>query len=178
MNWETIIRHYHLHHHPNKQEEFNQFRRQPSLEAAIIAATGAKDAEGKHYSHQNKIRKDAYPKARRLLLERLNELQNCKSFHELWLLIKETFEPVFGLGPLYIYDISLRIGAFLNLLPDRVYLHSGTDKGAKAFGITSRHREWIEAEELPRPLRELPPHEVEDILCIYKDRAESPKGCA
>jgi hypothetical protein len=178
MNWETIIRDYHSQHHTDKQKELNQFRKQTLLEAVVVSATRAKDEDGKHYSHQNKIRREAYPVAKRLLLERLDELQDCKSFHELWLLIKETFEPVSGLGELYIYDISLRIGAFLKLLPDRVYLHRGTRTGAKAFGIVSRNREWIEAEELPRPLRELPSHEVEDILCIYKDETESPKGCS
>jgi hypothetical protein len=115
--------------------------------------------------------------ANRLLLEKHDVLQRCTTFHELWQRIRIILGAVTGLGELYIYDTALRIGAHLNLLPDRVYLHAGTRTGAKAFGIVSRHEEWIEVGELPSPLRELPPHEVEDILCIYKDKANPTKVC-
>jgi hypothetical protein len=178
MNWETIIRHYNSHHRPNKPEELNWFRRQPSLEAAINVAARAVDDRGKRFSHQYRIKRRAIQEANRLLLERHDELQRCKSFHELWQRVRRILEPVPGLGELYIYDTSLRVGAYLNLLPDRVYLHAGTRTGAKAFGIVSRNEEWIEVAELPGILRELPPHEVEDILCIYKDKAITAKGCA
>jgi hypothetical protein len=184
MNWETIIRHYNSHHRSNKQKEFQWFRRQPSLEAAISVAAKA-EAEpkagkerGLRYSHQHRITRKALQQADRLLLESHDELQQCKCFHELWLLLKNILEAVDGLGELYIYDTSLRIGAYLNLHPDRVYLHAGTSKGAKAFGIVSRHKEWIDLGELPNILRELPADEIEDILCIYKDKAVSSKGSA
>jgi hypothetical protein len=104
--------------------------------------------------------------------ENHDDLQKCKSFHELWQLIRKILGTVTGLGELYIYDTALRIGAYLNILPERVYLHAGTRTGAKAFGITSRHTEWLDVDELPAPLKELPPHEVEDILCIYKGDAK------
>jgi hypothetical protein len=178
MNWETIIRHYNSNHRPHKEEELDCFRRQPSLEAAIILAARAKDNQGKHFSHQNKIPREAYPEARRLLLEHFDEVQKCKSFHELWMLLKEILEPVHGLGELYIYDTAVRIGAHLNLLPDRVYLHRGTRDGAKAFGFVTKKKEWLNLDELPKPLGELPAHEIEDILCIYKDKALPAKGCS
>jgi hypothetical protein len=178
MNWETIIRHYKLHHAHNEESEINCFRRQPSLEAAIDLAARAKDDQGNHYSHQNKIPRTAYPEARRRLLEHHDEIQRCKSFHELWLLLKEILEPIPGIGELYIYDTAFRIGAYLNLLPDRVYLHRGTRDGAKAFGFVTKNKEWLMLDELPKPLRDLPANEVEDILCIYKGKALSAKGCA
>ena len=178
MNLEAIVRHYITNYRPHKQTELNWCRRQPSLESAIKIAAKAEDHRGKRYSHQFRITRKAMQEASRILLEKHDVLQRCKSFHELWQRIKIFLGPVTGLGELYVYDTALRIGAFLNLLPDRVYLHAGTRTGAKAFGIVSRHEEWIEVEELPSPLRELLPHEVEDILCIYKDKGESPKGCA
>jgi hypothetical protein len=178
MNWDTILRHYNSNHRPHKLDEFNWFRRQPSLEAAISVATRAVDERGKRYSHQYRVTRKAILEANRLLLENHDELQSCKSFHELWQRIRLMLGPVKGLGELYIYDTALRIGAYLNLLPDRVYLHAGTRTGANAFGIVPRHEEWIEVGELPSILRELPPHEIEDILCIYKDKALSSKGCA
>jgi hypothetical protein len=178
MNLEAIVRHYISPWRPYKQRELNWFRRQPSLEAAISVAAKAEDERGKRYSHQYRITRKAMQEANRLLLEKHDVLQRCKSFHELWQRIRIILGPVTGLGELYIYDTSLRIGAYLNLLPDRVYLHAGTRTGAKAFGIVSRNEEWIEVAELPGLLRELPPHEVEDILCIYKDKAVTAKGCA
>ncbi len=178
MNLEAIVRHYITNYRPHKQTELNWFRRQPSLESAIKMAAKAEDHRGKRYSHQSRITQKAMQEASRLLLEKHDVLQRCKSFHELWQRIRIFLSLVTGIGELYVYDTALRIGVFLNLLPDRVYLHAGTRAGAKAFGIASRNEEWIEVEELPRPLRELPPHEVEDILCIYKDRGAPPKGCA
>ena len=147
MNWETIIRHYNSHHRSNKKTELNWFRRQPSLEAAIKTAAKAEmepkpgKERGLRYSHQYRILRTAIPEAKRLLLEIHDDLQRCKSFHELWLLIKKTLEPVRGINELYIYDTALRIGAYLNLLPDRMYLHRGTRDGARAFGFVTRKRD-------------------------------------
>lgn len=178
MNLEAIVRHYISHYRPHKQTELNWFRRQSLLEAAINVAAKAENERGLRYSHQNRITRKAIQEANKLLLEKHDVLQRCKSFHELWQRIRIILETVKGLGELYIYDTALRIGAYLNLLPDRVYLHAGTRTGANAFGIVSRHTEWIDVDELPSILRELPPHEVEDILCIYKDKAMPAKGCA
>jgi len=54
MNWKIIIRHYKSNHRPRKENEFNWFRRQSSIESAIINATEAKGERGKQYSHQRK----------------------------------------------------------------------------------------------------------------------------
>lgn len=181
MSWETIIRAYKLRNRPHKQTELNWFRRQPSLEAAISVAAKAETEprdgkeRGLRYSHQRRITRKAIQEANRLLLETHDELQTCKSFHELWVLIRKTLEPAVGIGELYIYDTALRIGAYLNLLPDRVYLHAGTRAGANAFGFVTKQKEWLNLDELPNILRELLAHEVEDILCIYKDKAVSSK---
>ncbi|MBI1997211.1 MAG: hypothetical protein HYW03_03845 [Deltaproteobacteria bacterium] len=67
-----------------------------------------------------------------------------------------------------VYDTALRIGARLGLEPERVYIHSGTRVGARRLGLDWRAK-WIEPKDLPKPLRSLPPWQVEDILCIYKD---------
>ena len=184
MNWETIIRSYRLKNRSHKQKELDWFRRQTSLEAAINVAAKAEDepkAENKRglrYPHQRRIIRQAIPEANRLLLEKHDELQRCKSFHELWLLIGKTLEPVRGIRELYVYDTALRIGAYLNLLPNRVYLHRGTRDGAKKFGFVTKKNEWLNIDELPDILRELPADEIEDILCIYKNKAMSSKGCA
>jgi len=50
-------------------------------------------------------------------------------------LIDTALEPIPGLGELYVYDTTLRIGAKLNLFPDKVYLHAGTRLRERALGL-------------------------------------------
>ncbi len=47
MDWKIIIRHYKSNHRPRKDNEHDWFRRQSSIESAIIIATEAKDERGK-----------------------------------------------------------------------------------------------------------------------------------
>lgn len=74
---------------------------------------------------------------------------------------------VSGSDELYVYDTTLRIGAKLGLLPKKVYLHAGTRVGAKALGFDGNAR-TLEISVLPKELRQLEPHEIEDALCIFK----------
>jgi hypothetical protein len=177
MDWETIIRHYRLNFTRKGEAELDWFRRQPSFETAIVVAARATDHRGKRFNHQIKIPRAALPEAERLLLEQANVLRACRSFHELWLLIKQTLQHVRGLGELYFYDTALRIGAFLNLAPERVYMHRGTRQGAKRFGFMRGNREWLNISEFPQSLRELSAQEIEDILCIYKDETLATRAC-
>lgn len=176
MRLEAIIRSYKLKNRPNKQKEINWFCQQTSLETAISLATEAKDENDKQYSHQWRIPKVAISKANKLLLKKHNALQKCKSFHELWLLIRENLMPIHGINELYIYDTALRIGAYLNIFPDKVYIQRGSLEGAKAFGFITKKKEWLNLDELPKVLRDLPAHEIEDLLCIYKNK-KLPRSC-
>jgi hypothetical protein len=116
------------------------------------------------------IGKNAIREAKTVLLENADDIEKSKSFHHLWLLIRDLISPVSGNADLYIYDAALRIGAFLNFLPDKVYLHAGTRRGAKVINHPEWKNDWIEIENLPKELNELPADEIEDILCIYKDK--------
>jgi hypothetical protein len=102
-----------------------------------------------------------------------DDLRRCSTFHELWGLVRDNLKPIPGIGELYIYDAALRVGAYLRLTPERVYLHAGTRIGARTSGLLPRargRREWLESNELPAPLRDLPPSDVENLLCIYEGR--------
>jgi len=166
--WAAIIRHYQSRYRPKSEREIAWFRRQPSLEAAVSTAARAVDEQGRRFAHQRRIKLDAIQEAQREMLEACSELSSCRTFHELWNLLSGILLPVAGIGELYIYDTAFRIGAHLNLLPDRVYLHAGVRKGAIGLGIPPQSNQWLLMRELPPALRGLPPHEVEDILCIYK----------
>jgi hypothetical protein len=75
--------------------------------------------------------------------------------------------PRAGLGELYFYDTALRIGAKLGVLPQAVYLHAGTRAGATTLGLIVDGSVLLKS-ELPELPQKLQPHEVEDVLCIYK----------
>lgn len=74
-----------------------------------------------------------------------------------------------GIGELTVYDTALRIGAKLGLLPKKVYLHAGTRAGARALGLNWKATS-LAVRELPSELLTLTPHEIEDCLCIFKDK--------
>jgi hypothetical protein len=178
MNWNTIVRHYAINFRDGEEGQQDWFRRQPSLEEAVIVAARAVDCRGKRFRHQTRIKRTALAEAERTLLENLDGLRDSASFHELWLQIKRALSHIVGLGELYVYDTALRIGAYRNLSPDRVYLHAGTRTGAKRFGFNTADREWLDVSMLPSPLRDLRAEEIEDILCIYKDETLSAaKSC-
>jgi hypothetical protein len=67
-----------------------------------------------------------------------------------------------------IYDTAHRIGSKLRLSPECVYLHAGTAEGARFLGIDTKE-EFIPKVSLPIELQKLEPHEIEDLLCIYKE---------
>ena len=71
---------------------------------------------------------------------------------------------IHGIGELAVYDIACRIGAFLGLSPERVYLHAGTREGARALGLRGAS---VRKMDLPRAFGRLSPGEIEDCLCIY-----------
>src|SRR5262249_18507831 len=114
------------------------------------------------------IRRGALPEARAALLAMLPRLRSCTNFDELLTLVEAVLDPIAGVGEMYAYDSALRIGAKLGRLPTKVYLHRGTREGARRLGLPSQARA-LNLDAFPEPLRDLPPHELEDILCIYKD---------
>jgi len=152
---------------PGMERELKWFREQPNLKAAIECAAFAINCKGKKCPHQCRIKKVALENGKNALLMNSKEINQVKSFHDLFLLIKGLCKPISGLGELYVYDTSLRIGAWLNLLPTKVYLHAGTRAGARALGFDIKKVEAIEVSEMPKAFQKLKPHELEDVLCIY-----------
>lgn len=62
------------------------------------------------------------------------------------------------------YDVAFRIGSFLGIEPDLVYLHAGTCKGARLLGVRGK---VARVDEFPDALRRLEPWQLEDFLCRY-----------
>ena len=149
------------------EKELEFFRARHSIESAIHHAATATDEDGCCFDHQFRILRAARPQAEVALTLAKSRLKACKAFHELHTLMDDVLRPIFGLGDLYIYDAALRIGAFLGLSPEFVYLHAGTREGARALGL-GRGRAYLEMRELPPPIRALSADEAESFICIYK----------
>ena len=74
--------------------------------------------------------------------------------------------PIRGLGAVWIYDTALAIGIALRLSPDAIYLHAGTAKGARLFGVRGecwRSKEWPAAFHASS----MSADDLESFLCGY-----------
>lgn len=144
----------------------DRFRRAASLQDAVAMATASTDERGKRHPHQRRI-----PGASLKVMHRrvsALDLLRLKSFDDLHEAILNATASIRMIGPLTVYDVATRIGAYLKLAPKHVYLHAGTRVGAKALGLGTGSR--IEHADLPPEFGLLTPAECEDVLCIYKDQ--------
>ena len=168
----AIVRAYVLRIRPRAQAEIDWFAHQPSLDAAIETAALAVNSRGKRYSHQRRLKRAALRQALHVLLDRSEEIERTREFDELFALIGAVAKPIPGIGELYVYDTSLRIGAKLDLFPTGVYLHAGTRLGARALELDDSATK-LKVSALPKELRILEPHELEDVSCIFKDELKT-----
>lgn len=139
-----------------------------SLPVAIEYAALYKLADGHRHPHSYRRQLPALEEAYRRLRAIPGEMRKCSSFEALHDLIEREIGGIDDIGPLTVYDVATRIGAHLQLEPEKVYLHSGTREGARALGLGAR-RKTLEPADLPVELRRLSAREIEDCLCIYKD---------
>jgi hypothetical protein len=167
--WKEILRDYDARHCCGCDEQIEWFRSQPSLRKAIEVAARATDSRGRRYDHQFRIRRDSIAHATAALIAIERQIAGVKSFDDLLDLITAQLREVAGIGELYEYDTAFRIGARLNIFPARVHLHSGTRVGARRLNLPYQ-KDALEMHEVPMEIRHRKPHEIEDILCIYKDR--------
>jgi hypothetical protein len=151
-------------------KELHYYRNQPSLIKAIEVAALAKTHDGKKHDHQCRIPVGVLKQAQIVLVSIADELRACKTFSELYDRVALEIGKIKGIGKLTIYDTAHRIGAYLGLEPEFVYVHAGVKKGAKALGF--KGRSIILKEELPKEFDKLKPYEIEDCLCIYADNLE------
>lgn len=151
--------------HAKEEVEFFQRRR---FKEAITYAALCLLPNGKRHPHQYRVPRSALAEGERNLQACSSEIVRCRSFPELHEIVARELRDIYRIGVLTVYDVASRIGAHLNIEPDRVYLHAGTAEGARALGLEYR-RESVALDELPLPFQRLRPREAEDCLCIFKD---------
>ena len=164
-----LVDYYIEHFRPMAQRELDHFKKQDSHTNAIIKAANAINSKGKRYSHQYRIRRSAIQEVENRLLDNIETINKCICFFDLHELLNHLIRDIYGIGELFVYDTSLRVGSYLGFLPNKIYMHAGTRAGAKQLGIDHK-KDFITKEKLPDELQKLRPHEIEDFLCIFKDK--------
>jgi hypothetical protein len=168
VDLKAVVEHYKRRYRARANAELDSFRAEPSLEMAVCRAGLVEEPDGTRYDHQRRRTPDELRRGVRNLLRDIAKLEVAVNFGQLIETVHASVGHLRGLDELYIYDVSLHIGAYKGTLPTRVYLHAGTRKGALALGLDAKKRKALDMFEIPEPLRELEPYEVEDVLCIYK----------
>jgi hypothetical protein len=161
-----VVRDYRDHYQENSCEEHGFYATQNSLQRVVELAGLAKTVDEKRHPHQRRLSADALRRGQSKLVR--CKFNACQSFDELIKMVKDAIGDVDGIGALMVYDTACRIGAFLRLEPERIYLHAGTRNGANAIGLGHGH-DFLELDELPIEFHSLRAAEIEDCLCIYKD---------
>jgi len=163
---------------PRLAEYLNYFQKLNSLNNAIRFACHGK--EGKIHGHQHLVGKYGLEQARKSLQQHADEIESSHSFDELLTCVENCTKSAYRFGVLAVYDTSLRLGAYLDLWPEVVYLHAGAKKGCKALGIETIGG-TVAMNKLPKALQVLKPYQAEDFLCIFKDQLagqnRKAKGC-
>jgi hypothetical protein len=184
--WDDLISHYKENYQTNADVEKLWFSQADDLEDAIkkavrsefdIIISRSPDVIYYMASHQTRIGRENLRKATGYFLESTKLYASCKTFSELISITETVSTPKkLRIGPLTRYDISSRIAGYLRLKIDDVYLHAGTKIGARKLGIKAKKK--ISRDELVAHFPQLRCFDAEDIenfLCIYKDRLPPPK---
>lgn len=170
-NLSVLIKEYQREHRPRLIALLEGFRQLDSLRTAISTAARGLTPDRRRHPHQRRLTSGVLKEASRRLLRHISEIEACRSHDELHKIVEQHTFDLKGFGELARYDTSLRIGAYMNLLPTKVHLHAGTRTGAQAFGFG--HYDSLDSSAIPQPLRKLKPYEIEDFLCLFKGRLKN-----
>lgn len=166
---DAIVRHYRDYYSDEVRDEMSYFGDTTlDLSAAITRACESKSAEGKLCSHQRRVGHAILATTVLPLQREASKLQACSSFEELHGVIETSILSLNRVGRLTVYDIAQRIGWYLGLSPEHVYLHAGVRAGARALGLNATASR-LERTQFPIQLQQLSAAELEDVLCLYKD---------
>jgi hypothetical protein len=172
--FDTIVRQYKAMRNKYPDQHVDYCIQQKTLADAIEVSAKAINDQNKIHNHQRRVgRANLNFFAGQLKLKEV-EIKRSKTFDELL----STIEAVKcdRIAELTHYDTATRIGAYLDLFPDRIYLHTGTKIGAKYLLGDLKGRKFITIDELPKDFLkfDLTASEFEDILCIFKDDFKQP----
>lgn len=135
--------------------------------ACLFLVPSANNIEkGVLHGHQRRVGYARLNQVAGLLIQSAKSIEKSKNFEELHNLVQRLIE-LPRIGPLTIYDISERLGWYLNISPENVYLHAGVIAGVKAIGLTP-NSQTLPKSAFPASFQELAPMDIETLLCVYK----------
>jgi hypothetical protein len=146
---------------PSLVAELEFYARQYSLEEVILVATE------KGHPHLNRISPEALKTTRGRLLRSAKLRGEFADFDQLYATVEGEMGKICGIGLLTTYDTAHRIGAYLGLKPQKVYLQTGAKKGAQILGV-GRGKRKVEKQAFPKEIQLLEPQFIEDFLCICR----------
>ena len=172
--FDTIARQYKAMRKKYPDRHIDYCVQQKTLADAIEVAAKAIDDQNKIHSHQRRVGREKLNFFADQLKLKEADIKQAKTFDELL----STIEAVKcdRIADLTHYDTATRIGAYLDLFPDKIYLHTGTRVGAKYLLGNLNGRKFISIGELPKDFlkHDLTASEFEDILCIFMDDFKQP----
>jgi hypothetical protein len=140
-----------------------------SLFSAIKRACAGVDVDGIKSRHDQYLRPSAVEDLQRNLIEHMDGLRLATSFDALHDRIR-SLRPK-GIGDLKVFDVTMRLGAYLNIDIDRsdyVYLHRGALVGWQALTGQRARPYRVPFDSVPAALQVLPHYMVEDFFCEYR----------
>ncbi|MEU9117515.1 hypothetical protein AB0D04_38740 [Streptomyces sp. NPDC048483] len=151
--------------------ELDAFRRLETLREVVEYAGFGRIPPGSKHSHMRRRNDERTLRpCQETLLAHLDDLQEAATFKDLHNTVARLIGYIWDAGSLTIYDMARWIGAWLGLEPKEIYLHQGTEEGAKAMGIQLGPKQSaLHRTELPSEFWGLSCGQLEDLLCHYKD---------
>lgn len=157
-----------------RDEVVEYCKKAPDLGTAIVRACRSRRPNGKMHNHQSKVPE----KVRSLFSRNIMNLTVDPKWMTNFDILYDTLHKVkpHGIGPVTLYDVATRIGAYLAVEPRSLYLKAGTLDGWRELGLGVSKDLPRAPDGVPRPgpeywpnsLRALPADQVEDLLCAYR----------
>ena len=137
------------------------------LSQCIERAVDSRLASGKMFSENSCIAAKAKQELAAHLLQVQDRFKQCKTFEDVYDVVSA--RQISGIGLLMKYCVTSRVAAYLGIHPkDYLYLHAGPAKGWKA--LTGKRADYrMPVASLPKALRRLSAHRIEDLFCEYRE---------
>lgn len=152
--------------------------KQKSLPDAIKIAVLSRDGNNKKHPHQYRIKNILLEEFCEKILSIENKITKNLKFEQLLKLI--TKEKISGIGSLTTYDIALRIGYYIKIKPDLIYLHAGAKTGALNFFGRKIKNNYLTKDEFVAKVDDFNNfscEEIEAFLCIHCNVIKNNKRC-
>jgi hypothetical protein len=142
-------------------------RKAPSLRQAISRACLGRREDGKMFSKGSCVEAAARSNLISALYLRREQFKRAVTFEHVYGIVSSA--QVRGIGPMMRYDVTSRIAAYLEIWPEHyAYLHAGPLVGYKNLTGYRGGPTAVAVKDLPPELRELKPHDIENLFCEYR----------